>query len=177
MSQNLRRILSDYHNIEIGKYSYGGCFDPNNIRAYTTIGRYCSFAKDVYVFNANHPLAFKSTHPFFYNSTFGYVERDQIERRHIEIGNDVWIGQNVIILPRVTRIGDGAVIGAGTVITQNVPEFAVVVGNPSRLIRYRFSKETIKRIKQEQWWRKDIEELQMNMDDFTHPLEESDHAV
>ena len=77
----------------------------------------------------------------------------------------------------MTRIGDGAVIGAGTVITQNVPEFAVVVGNPSRLIRYRFSKETIKRIKQEQWWRKDIEELQMNMDDFTHPLEESDHAV
>lgn len=172
LSQTLRRILLDYHDIEIGKYSYGGCFNPNNIRACTTIGRYCSFARDVYIFNANHPLTFKSTHPFFYNSTFGNVKNDTITKEPITIGNDVWIGQNVIILPRVTRIGDGAVIGAATVVTQNIPDFAVVVGNPGRIIRYRFSKETIEKIMQEKWWYKDIEQLRANLDDFTRPFGE-----
>jgi acetyltransferase-like isoleucine patch superfamily enzyme len=108
-SESLRAIFSKYYNIEIGKHSYGGCFNPDNIRAFTKIGRYCSFAENVYIYNANHPLAHKSTHPFFYNPEFGYVKTEQISRRCIEIGNDVWIGQNAIILASVTNIGDGAV--------------------------------------------------------------------
>lgn len=171
-SETLRAIFSKYHNIDIGKYSYGGCFNPANIQAFTKIGRYCSFAENVYIYNANHPLSFKSTHPFFYNPSLGYVETEQISRRSIEIGNDVWIGQNAIILASVTNIGDGAVIGAGTVVTKNVPDFAVVVGNPDKIVKYRFSEQTIQKLKQERWWDKDIDDLRANLDDFTHVHEE-----
>jgi virginiamycin A acetyltransferase len=171
-SPTLRRIFLDYHHIEVGLYSYGGCFDPERIRPFTKIGRYCSFADGVCIFNANHPVGYKSTHPFFYNPSLKYVETEQISRRSIEIGNDVWIGQNVIILPRVTKIGDGAVIGAGTVVANDVPDFAVVVGNPGKAIKYRFSEQTIRKLKQERWWDKDIDELQAHLEDFVKPHEE-----
>jgi acetyltransferase-like isoleucine patch superfamily enzyme len=170
-SQTIRRIYKDYHQIEIGMYSYGGCFNKRNIRPYTKIGRYCSFAEGVCIFNANHPLTFKSTHPFFYDPSFGYVNNELITRRAIEIGNDVWIGQNALIMPSVKYIGDGAVIGSGAVVTKDVPSFAIVVGNPAEVIRYRFSEETRKKIVESQWWRKDIEDLQINIIEFLRPLE------
>ena len=173
-SMTLRQIFSKYHNIEIGKYSYGGCFNTVNIQAFTKIGRYCSFAENVYIYNANHPIGSKSTHPFFYNPSLRYVETEQISRRSIDIGNDVWVGQNAIILPGVTKIGDGAVIGAGTVLTDDVPDFAVVVGNPGKVIKYRFSEQTIRQLKQERWWDKDIDELRENLEDFVKPFEESE---
>ena len=157
-SKTLRDIFLKYHNIEIGEYSYGGCFNVDNICAFTKIGRYCSFGEDVYIFNANHPVGCKSTHPFFYNPSFRYVETEQISRRSLEIGNDVWVGQNVIILPRVTKIGDGAVIGAGTIVTQDVPDYAVVVGNPGKVVKYRFTEQMIRKLKDEQWWNRDIKE-------------------
>jgi virginiamycin A acetyltransferase len=172
-SETLRAILSKYHNIEIGMYSYGGCFDLSNIRAFTKIGRYCSFAEDVYIYNTNHPLGRKSTHPFFYNPSLRIIEAEQVSRRSIEIGNDVWVGQNVIILPGVTKIGDGVVIGAGTVVTKDVPDFAVIVGNPGKVIKYRFSEQTIKKLKQERWWDKDIDDLRTHLEDFMKSLEES----
>jgi len=172
-SETLRAIFSKYHKIEIGKYSYGGCFNPGNIRAFTKIGRYCSFAENVYIYNANHPLGAKSTHPFFYHPSFGYVETEQISRRCIEIGNDVCIGQNAIILASVTKIGDGAVIGAAAVVTKNVPEYAVVVGNPGKVVKYRFSEQTIRKLKQERWWDRDIDDLRTSLSDFTQALEES----
>ncbi|MCK5149253.1 CatB-related O-acetyltransferase [bacterium] len=159
-------MFKKYHNIEIGKYSYGGCFNLSNIRAFTKVGRYCSFAQNVYIYNTNHPLEKKSVHPFFYNPALGLVEREQVSRRHIEIGNDVWVGQNVIILASVSNIGDGVVIGAGTVVTKDVPDYAVVVGNPGKIIKYRFSESTIRKLKQEQWWQKDITELFANIEDF-----------
>jgi acetyltransferase-like isoleucine patch superfamily enzyme len=146
----------------------------DNIRAFTKIGRYCSFAENVYIYNANHPHKFKSTHPFFYDPSFSYVESEQINRRCIEIGNDVWIGQNVIILASVTNIGDGAVIGAGTIVTKNVPDYAVVVGNPGKVIKYRFSEQMIRKLKDEQWWNRDIKELQKSLDGFLNPLEKEE---
>ena len=165
-SQTLRRIFSVYHDIEIGMYSYGGCFNLNNIRAYTRIGRYCSFADGVCIFNANHPIELKSTHPFFYEPSFGYVESEQISRRSIVIGNDVWIGQNAVILASVKKIGHGAVIGAGAVVTKDVPEFAILAGNPARILRYRFSEEIQEEIIESQWWNKDIKELKECFDQF-----------
>jgi virginiamycin A acetyltransferase len=173
-SETLRDIFLKYHHIEIGKYSYGGCFNTDNIRAFTKIGRYCSFAENVYIYNANHPHKFKSTHPFFYDPSFSYVESEQINRRCIEIGNDVWIGQNAIILPSVTNIGDGAVIGAGTIVTKNVPDYAVVVGNPGKVIKYRFSEQMIRKLKDEQWWNRDIKELQKSLGEFLNPLEKEE---
>lgn len=172
-SSVLRKIFLDYYQIEIGKYSYGGCFDNSKIGRFTKIGRYCSFAKDVYIFNGNHPLEFKSLHPFFYNPAFGYVDKEMISRNRLTIGNDVWVGQNVIITPNVKNIGDGVVIGAGSVVTKDVPDFAVVAGNPAKVIKYRFSKETIDDIKESQWWDKDIEQVRLELNDFLRPYEGS----
>jgi acetyltransferase-like isoleucine patch superfamily enzyme len=171
-SKTLRRIFSNYHNIEIGMYSYGGCFDPQRIGAYTKIGRYCSFAEGVYIFNANHPIKSKSTHPFFFNPIFGYVGEEKIPRSRLVIGNDVWVGQNAIILPNVKKIGDGAVIGAGAIVSKEVPDFAVVLGNPAKVIKYRFSKETIVKIQASQWWDKDVEELEEDINEFLCPVED-----
>ena len=178
LSGTFRRIFLDYHGIEIGMYSYGGCFDPLRIRPFVKIGRYCSFADGVCIFNANHPFTWKSTHPYFYTPVFGHVAENTVERARtrVEIGNDVWIGQNAIILARVNRIGDGAVIGAGSVVTKNVPDFAVVAGNPAKIIKYRFSQATICKLKKERWWDKDIEELKANIDEFCHPVEMTEGA-
>jgi virginiamycin A acetyltransferase len=172
LSSTLRRIFSEYHKIEIGLYSYGSCFDLECIGAHTKIGRYCSFASGVCILNRNHPVEFKSTHPYFFNTQLGYVKKEFIPMRNIVIGNDVWVGQNVLILPSVGRIGDGAVIGAGTVVTKDVPDFAIAVGNPGKVVKYRFSDQTIRKLKEERWWDKDINELQRYFNDFTHAQEE-----
>lgn len=165
-SPTLRLIFKDYHKIEVGMYSYG-CFAPGHINGLTQIGRYCSFAEGVCIFNGNHPLEHKSLHPFFYNPAFGYIGEEQIKRRWIEIGHDVWVGRNAIITPSVKKIGNGAVIGAGSVVTKDVPDFAVVAGNPARIIKFRFDPETIAAMNQSQWWLQDIKELVKNIDAFT----------
>jgi virginiamycin A acetyltransferase len=169
-SQTLRQIFRKYHDIEIGMYSYGGCFDRINIPEGTKFGRYCSIGPDVKIFNANHALKTRSTHPFFFNPIFGYVPELKITRHSPVIGNDVWIGGNAIILPSANRIGDGAVIGAGAVVTKDVPDFAIVIGNPARILKYRFSKKVQDQIKASKWWDLDIEQLKENISDFTSVL-------
>lgn len=171
-SRLIRRIYADYHDIEIGMYSYGSCFDIRNIEPRTKIGRYCSFARDVRIINENHPIKFKSSHPLFHFPALGYAKKDAVVRSNINIGNDVWFGKSSLVLPRVRRIGDGAVIGAGAVVTRDVPDFAIVAGNPAKVIRYRFSNETIRKLKVEKWWEKDIEDLQMDVNSFLTPLDE-----
>ena len=113
-------------------------------------------------------------HPYFYRPAFGYVRQELIERSELVIGNDVWVGQNAIILPSVKRIGDGAVIGAGAVVTKDVPDFAVAAGNPARIVKYRFSEEVRRQIKASRWWEKSIEELQKDFEQFTCALEDED---
>ena len=165
-SSTLRQIFKTYHGITIGMYSYGGCFSSENIQPHTVIGRYCSFASHVYIYNGNHPIEFKSLHPFFYNPILGHVNELMINRTTTVIGNDVWIGQNVIILPSVSVIGNGAVIGAGSIVTKNVPPFAIVAGNPAKIMKYRFSDDIINRIEQSAWWDKSIEDLKKNKMEF-----------
>ena len=89
----------------------------------------------------------------------------------LKVGNDVWMGDNAIILADVTEIGDGAIIGAGAIVKKNVPPYAVVVGNPARVVRYLFSKEVIDELLASKWWEKDIEELKLNIDEFQRPYE------
>ena len=123
------------------------------------IGRYTSLPRDLLVINGSHPVTHRSCHPFFFNPDLGYVDKLLIEERtELFVGNDVYIGLNVTILPSVVSIGDGAVVGAASVVTKDAP-LAVVAGNPAKLVKYRFSPETIESIAASRWWEKDIDEL------------------
>jgi len=80
-----------------------------------------------------------------------FSERPLPQPSEVQIGNDVWIGHSAIILAGVT-VGDGAVIGAGSVVTKDVQAYAIVAGNPARIIRYRFDEKTIREFEAIQWW-------------------------
>jgi acetyltransferase-like isoleucine patch superfamily enzyme len=171
-SRTVRRIFSVYHQVEIGMYTSGPCYYlPHHFPAGTKIGRYSGiYEETVRIFTVNHPLDRISTHAIFYNPKLGYAKKESdIKRRGLLIGNDVFIGHNVTILPGVNKIGDGALIGAGSVVTKDVPDFAIVAGNPAKILRYRFSKETQEKIKTSKWWEKDIRDL--DLDKFAVPVE------
>lgn len=137
-SQSLRECLKKNHAIDVGDYSYGSLLDPDSCDRFTTIGRYVSIGPSVRRIGAAHPMGSASLHPFWYNSSFAFVKNSDVDRSSCEIGHDSWIGASAIILPGCTKIGVGAVIGAGTVVTRDVPDFAVVAGNPGQILRMRF---------------------------------------
>jgi len=151
-SATLRRLLARYHGVRIGAYSYGPCLTPGLFPAGVTIGRYVSIGHGVRVFLRNHPMDRPSMHPFFFNSRLGYIAQDTVPMSRLWIGHDAWIGENAIITPSCHRIGIGAVIGAGAVVTRDVPDFAVVAGNPAALIRYRFSANTVEHLRRMRLW-------------------------
>ena len=139
-SNLLRKIFKTNFNIEVGMYSYG-CFNNQHIPNNTKIGNYCSIGPDIKIFNANHPSEYVLLHPYLYNTSLKLVNTEPIQRNSLSIGHDVWIGANTIILPNVKFIGNGAIIGAGSIVTKNIPDFAIVVGNPAKIKKFRFSEE------------------------------------
>lgn len=170
-STTLREIFATYWGVEIGLYTHGGCFEPWMVDARTKIGRYSSIASGVRIVNHNHPLSFKGTSGLFFNPSLGLCDQWLVEHKPLEIGNDVWIGANAVVMPEVKRIGDGAVIGAGAVVNRDVPPYAVMLGNPARVVKYRFSEEVISRLLAEKWWEKDLSELAGRIGEFQVPLD------
>ena len=170
-SRTLRKIFEEYHDIQVGMYSHGGCFIFGAMSPGVTIGRYCSIAVGVIRYNNNHPINIKSSHAFFFNSDLGYVEHDGDKKVKLNIGNDVWIGHGAIILAGCRNIGDGAVIGAGSVINKDIPPYSIAVGNPGRIILHRFSNQKIEELLTEKWWEKNINELVPVIDEFTKTIE------
>lgn len=169
-SDNLRKVMSTYHGIEIGIGTYGPCFDLKKTwvgSGNLSVGRYCSLASEVNIYSRNHPYWNPSTSPLFYNTSFNRdLQADSVTYGKITIGNDVWIGQYAIVLPSCHYIGNGAVIGAGAIVTKDVPPYAVVAGNPAKIIKYRFDQETIAWLEEIRWWDWDIEELKKAVDSF-----------
>ena len=171
---NLERYFCESeYGFSVGKYSYGFTqFCCNNINI-ESIGAFCSFADGISITGNNHPLTYVSTHPLVYCADLGrFVPADrpdlldEAKNRRVVIGNDVWIGHGVIILPSVT-IGNGAVVGAGAVVTKDVPDFAIVAGNPAKVIRCRFDEAKIKQLNESQWWDWADEEIARRIDAFT----------
>ena len=151
---------SDQYHIHLGKYN--------------SIGRDCNF-----FLHANHRVDWVTTSSQLHGPVTPEIAEMHMKMGHptckgdIKIGNDVWIGATSTIMSGVT-IGDGAVIGAGSTITKDVPPFAIVAGNPGRVVKYRFTEEQIEKLLQISWW--NWEELKIrenamlmwsdNIDDF-----------
>lgn len=170
-SRFIRNYTSYKYNVDVGMYSYGGCFMSDfNLGGYVTIGRYCSFASNIHYFGANHPMHYVSMSPYFYNNSFSRDVKD-VERSHLIIGNDCWIGYGVIITNQCKSIGNGAVIAAGSIVTKDVPAYAVVAGTPAKVIRYRFDKDTINIIELSKWWEKTPQECLEHYDFIDKPIE------
>lgn len=170
-SPTLREIFARYWGVEIGMYTNGGCFTPWAVDPKTRIGRYCSIAHGSRILTLNHPLSFKGTSGLFFDPALKLTDRWLVDAKPLEIGNDVWIGANAVVMPEVNRIGDGAVIGAGAVVNRDVPPYAVVLGNPGRVVKYRFDEETIARLLEERWWDQDLPELARRIEEFQRPLQ------
>lgn len=136
-------------------------YDFNNDKL--IIGKFCQIASGVeFIMNgANHQMNAVSTFPFYtlegWNQDVPSIN-DMPVKGNTVIGNDVWIGQNATILPGV-HIGDGAIIGANSVVGSDIEPYAVVVGNPARTIRKRFDNELIEIMEKLKWWDKSVEEI------------------
>ncbi|CAK0751961.1 CatB-related O-acetyltransferase [uncultured Gammaproteobacteria bacterium] len=149
-------------NVTAGKYlgMNADCFI-----ARATIGAYCSIGARTSINPFNHPTSWLSTHEFQYHANsynwveewndFARLERTPDMFEATTIGNDVWMGHNVNVMPGV-KVGDGAVIGAGSVVTRDVPPFAIVAGVPAVVKKYRFSAEIIERLLAVRWWDLDL---------------------
>lgn len=143
---------------------------PDAWPAGVSIGRYVSIAAGVRVFLRNHPTNCLSTHPFFFNDRFGLADDSTVEHGSLRIEHDAWIGENALITAGCSRIGVGAVVGAGAVVTKDVPDFAIVAGNPAKLIRHRFAPPIQEAVLESKWWELPYEELKAHQADLVAPL-------
>ncbi|WP_282584927.1 CatB-related O-acetyltransferase [Lichenifustis flavocetrariae] len=154
----LRTYFRKHYGIDVGLYSYG-CFDRWRMPGPLRVGRYCSIAGTVRSTNNNHPITALTTHPVLYERKFGGIEVDHEWQGRLTIGDDVWIGHNVVILPGCQNIGRGAIVGAGSIVTRNVEPYTIVAGNPARKLRDRFPPDLIATIEASRWWELDIPAL------------------
>ena len=129
---------SDQYHVHLGKYN--------------SIGRDCNF-----FLHANHRADWVSTSSQLWGPVTPEIAQTHMDMGHptckgdINVGNDVWIGAMSTIMSGIT-IGDGAIVGAGSTVTKDVPPFAIVAGNPGKIVKYRFTEEQIEKLLQISWW-------------------------
>lgn len=175
--------LVDAENIEIGDFTYYD--DPAGPEHFVekcvlyhypfigdrlVIGRFCAIAEGAkFVMNgANHAMSGFSTFPF---NIFGNGWEEGFDpatwskelRGDTLIGNDVWIGMDALIMPGVT-IGHGAIVAARAVVSRDVPPYAIVAGNPAKVVKTRFDPETVERLLAVAWWDWPVDKLARNLD-------------
>lgn len=156
--------------LKIGKYcaiqDYSIIF--SNKYANVEIGNFTHIASNVKIITSNHAYKLPLQNPIF-------PEYDKLYNKHkdrggIKIGHDVWIGSNAVILKGV-KIGNGAIVGANAVVTKDIPEYAIAVGNPAKVIKYRFSKDAIERIKKLSIYEFDKEDFEKHKEFLFNKLE------
>ena len=180
LSKNVR--IGSHCNIQRGgvkSFSYMGdyCELPQ-----VEIGKFCSIAAHVTLAAGNHPMNYVSTSPYTYSTIRNSFTKKQLYTQEFfytdenheylcKIGNDVWIGTGATLVcgSKALNIGDGAVIAAGSVVTKDVPPYAVVAGCPAKILRYRFSDETIAEMEKEKWWDKDEDWICESVEKFSDP--------
>ncbi len=158
--------LKDYAELidsELGAYSY---ISQNSLVNKTQVGKFCSIGHGTYIGLWEHNMAV-STHSFYLyessgNLVKGYKDYDKCALSTY-LGNDVWVGANSVIL-KGRSVGDGAIVGAGSVVTRDVPPYAVAVGNPAKIVKYRFPPDDIAFLLRLQWWDAPREILQEMVD-------------
>ena len=152
-------------------YLVSGAAHAFTTDAHVLIGRYCSLAHDVnFYLGMNHNARSITTYPLAGVLNASDENLHAAYNRHqIIIGNDVWIGGHTIIMSGV-RIGSGAVIGAGAVVAKDVPPYAIAVGNPARIIKYRFDKDTITRLQRIKWWNWPQEDVERHIPAFENDM-------
>jgi acetyltransferase-like isoleucine patch superfamily enzyme len=143
--------LEIHPGVSIGSHSYIN--DGGLLRSGVVIGRFCSIGRFVIIGTGHHELNSLSTSPFFskQHRASSLKLADPTRRIRVQIGNDVWIGDRVTILSGVS-VGDGAVLATGSIITKDVPPYAIVAGVPGRVIKYRFSENIIIQLLSIKWW-------------------------
>ena len=175
--------LIDQPNISVGDYTYYDDFEDvqnflKNVKYHfdftgdrLIIGKFCMIASGVtFIMNgANHLTDSISTYPF---AIFGGDWANAMEgksypsRGDTRIGNDVWIGYKATIMAGVT-IGDGAIIATGSIVTKDVPPYAIVGGNPAKVIKMRFPEEQVTQLLESRWWDWDIERISAHVKNLT----------
>ena len=165
-------------NVDMG---FGSYISVNGDLSNARVGKYCSIGPNLVSVGGNHPVKeFVSIHPAFYSKNngagFSYVDSDKAlfeenkyvdenKGYHYEIGNDVWIGANVSICQGV-RIGDGACVGANSLVNKDLEPYGIYVGAPAKKIGSRFSDEEIAKLLTLKWWDKDEKWILENCDKF-----------
>lgn len=158
-------LISVDSRISIGRFTYGNpqlllWGDSERI----TVGAFCSIANEVVISGGGeHRTDWITTFPMrtAFEDPLSGKDGHPASKGETRIGNDVWIGTRAMILSGV-NIGDGAVIGAGAVVASDVPPYAIVAGNPAKIIKYRFDFNTIKKLQKIRWWEWDINKIKMN---------------
>jgi len=156
------KLYSQYFlkSCKIGNHTY---IAYNSKIHMTTIGNFCSIGPNFVCGHGIHPTNGISTSPEFYSTlkqtghTFSETSKFE-EIKPINIGNDVFIGMNVCVLDGVT-IHDGAMIGAGAVVIKDIPPYAIAVGVPAKVVKYRFDEKTIQKLLKIKWWNWDEDKL------------------
>lgn len=156
---------ADVYNSSIGKRTSVGRF--TTVRN-CNIGSYCAISWNCSLGAQSHHYERGSCSSAFLQERFGLVSQDKKDTSNISmttIGNDVWIGCNVVVMAGI-NVGDGAIIGAGAVVTKDVEPYAVVVGVPGKCIKYRFDEEIRRNLLQSRWWLWEDRLLKQNIDLF-----------
>ena len=189
-AQNYNEEDIIFRGCRVGRYTYGYKHLLRMFPMAESIGRFCSINETAVILN-NHPMGYVSTHPILDQAMFwnikDYQYRKELLRKYgkyrnnspdcdspirynppVTIGNDVWIGGYVSILPGV-HVGDGAVLAAGAVVNRDVEPYAVVGGVPAKLIKYRFNEKDREELLKIKWWDWNIEKIEKNIELFFEP--------